>query len=188
MAILAGDALNTLAFQIIAEHNLALNVPSFLTVRVMGELAKALGVEGVVGGQVVDIESVGKEITIDQITYIHSHKTAALFEASVRAGAILGGCSESVLAAVTGYATHLGLAFQIVDDLLDVEGDPETTGKDGGLDAQAGKPTFPSVVGVPKARAFAREEAGRARESAAPLGSAAATLLEIVDYVIERES
>lgn len=188
LAILAGDALNTLAFQIIGERNQALGVPADLTVRTMTELARALGVEGVVGGQVVDIESVGKQLDLETITYIHLSKTAALFEAAVRSGGILGKASESQLEALTRYARHLGLAFQIVDDLLDVEGHTGTTGKDTGLDAQAGKPTFPAVAGVAVARQWALREADDARSALTPLGKSAQTLRDIVDYVIERES
>ncbi|MCL0063000.1 polyprenyl synthetase family protein [Peptococcaceae bacterium] len=146
MAILAGNALLTLAFELIAKN--ADTVPAELVLRVIREVAVAAGSKGLVGGQVVDIVSSSENVSKEVLEYIHRHKTGALLRAAVRCGAILGGADEKQLTALTTYAENLGLAFQIVDDILDVKGDSSKIGKSVGSDEKNKKATYPAVYGL----------------------------------------
>ena len=142
-AILAGDALLTYAFQVVADDK---TISSDVKVRLISELAKAAGPEGMVGGQVADLEGEGKTISLQQLEYIHRHKTGKLLQYSVRAGAILGEATEQQLMLLTLFSDYLGLAFQIRDDILDIEGDEQKIGKKVGSDIENDKSTYPSLL------------------------------------------
>ena len=187
VAILAGDALLTLAFKLVAA-NTAL-VPNPLVLRdVVTELADAAGTCGMVGGQVVDIESEGKTITAETLEYIHRHKTAALIRASLRVGALFAGGDAASVAAISEAGSDLGLAFQIVDDILDVEGTLAELGKSAGSDERKQKATYPALHGIEASRAEARTRIARAKERLATLGPGAVPLGGLADYILERRS
>ncbi|MBI2218246.1 MAG: polyprenyl synthetase family protein [Candidatus Rokubacteria bacterium] len=187
IAILAGDALLTLAFRAIADNGALVRDPAVVC-RVVADLADAAGTLGMVGGQVVDIESEGCEVGADTLDYIHTHKTAALIRASLRAGAMLGGASASQLAAVTTAGDCLGLAFQIVDDILDVEGNLAELGKTAGSDERKKKVTYPAFHGIEASRRRARELVDQARAALDPLGSPADPIKALCRFVLERRS
>jgi geranylgeranyl diphosphate synthase, type II len=187
VAILAGDALLTLAFRLVAE-NAALVTEPRVVCAVVAEIAEAAGTHGMVGGQVVDIESEGKTITRETLEYIHRHKTAALLRASLVVGARLGGGDATALAAMSDAGQSLGLAFQIVDDLLDVEGSLEALGKTAGSDARKQKATYPALHGLEASRREARELIGRAKTRLAVFGDRAAPIVALADFVVERKS
>ena len=179
MAILAGDALLTMAFDILAETR---------SPEVIREVARAAGVAGMVGGQVLDLKSEGEAIELDALRAMHRRKTGALIRASVRAGAILGNASEDQLESLTQYAEHLGLAFQIADDILDADGDAQAMGKNTGSDAAKQKATYVSIVGLDKSRRLLRETVRDAVQSLEPLGDAADSLAALAHYVAERKN
>jgi geranylgeranyl diphosphate synthase type II len=185
IAILAGDALLTNAF-----HLLTLcsdNFSSDLVMRVIAEISAAAGTFGMVGGQVADVEAEGKEISREDLDFIHSNKTGALFIASVRCGAILAGADAEQLEALTAYGRHLGLAFQIKDDILDITGDSAKLGKAVGSDVRKKKATFPALYGLEESSIMAEEESGRAIEIAEALGSRAQPLVALVHYLVSRD-
>lgn len=183
-AILAGDALQTLAFELCCDPALG---PADRRIALVAELARASGAEGMVLGQALDIaaETSPEPLTIDEITRLQAGKTGALIRFAATSGAILAGQDPAPLAA---YAKALGLAFQIADDILDVEGDPEKTGKRLGKDAGAGKATFVSLLGLDGARARARDLVAEAVAALAPYGAAGRNLAEAAEFVIARES
>lgn len=186
MAILAGDSLLTLAFQVLAELQ---GVRPEAQVRMMAELARASGtVGGMIGGQVADIEGEGQVPNAALLDSIHRAKTGALLCASVRMGAICAGASEGDLTALTAYGEHIGLAFQIVDDILDVEESSEALGKTAGKDADQGKITFPAVYGLEISRAMAQTECASAHASVAGFGKRALRLREIADMIVYRKN
>jgi geranylgeranyl diphosphate synthase type II len=142
-----------------------------------------------VGGQVIDMESEGRhDIDLPTVQYIHTHKTGALIKASVVSGALLGGASGDKLAAVTRYGEAVGLAFQIADDILDIEGTTEEIGKDAGSDQARGKATYPAVLGVAAAREAAREMMDEALRSLEIFGAEADPLREIARYIVQRKN
>lgn len=183
-AILVGDALLTLAFQLLAESRCPR--PGDV-VRVIREAALEAGTMGLIGGQVVDTLSEGREIDEKTLHYIHSHKTGALYRASVRTGAILAGAGEQQLAALTEYADNLGLAFQIKDDILDLEGDEKVIGKPVGSDVRNKKATYPAVFGLEQSREKASLAAARALAALESFGGEADFLRKLVRFVIERD-
>jgi geranylgeranyl diphosphate synthase type II len=184
MAILAGDALLTLAFRLIAE-----SPADPRAIRdVIVEVAEAAGTGGMVGGQVVDIESEGKAISADTLDYIHRCKTAALIRASLRIGAILAGAGPGPLATITEAGDRLGLAFQIVDDILDVEGSLAELGKSAGSDVRKQKATYPALHGIEASRKKARTLIDEAKVLLAPLGPPAEPIRLLADYILERKS
>ena len=187
MAILAGDALLTPAFRLVAE-NAAHVKDSRVICDVVAEIASAAGTGGMVGGQVVDIESEGKTITPETLDYIHTHKTAALIRASLRVGAMLAGARPAALEAISAAGHRLGLAFQIVDDILDVEGSLEELGKTAGSDERKQKATYPAVHGLDASRRRARTLLDEAQAALAPLGPAAQPVLALADFIFERRS
>lgn len=148
-AILAGDALQSLAFSALAKAPL----PAEARVAMLDSLAEAAGAPGMCGGQALDIDAVGRSLSVVQLKTMHSRKTGALIQASVRLGALAAGAADSILQRLDAYAAALGLAFQIKDDLLDVEADSATLGKTAGKDAAANKPTYVTVLGLDGARA-----------------------------------
>jgi geranylgeranyl diphosphate synthase type II len=151
------------------------------------EVAQAAGVLGMVGGQVADVESEGKVADLPMVRYIHAHKTGAMISVSVRVGAKLGGAKEEILNAMTSYGENLGLAFQIVDDILNVKGKTALMGKKTGSDLLKGKATYPSVLGVEESKRRANELVERAVDALSPLGPEADSLREIARFVITRE-
>lgn len=185
-AILAGDALLTEAFILLSREE---GGDAAAKLKVIHEIAAASGSRGMVGGQVVDMESEGKgEIDLATLSYIHTHKTGALIRASVRAGAILGGASVEQLKSLTRYAEAIGLAFQIADDILDVEGTTEELGKDAGSDEARGKATYPALVGLEASKARAAELVDMALEALAGFDDKAEPLRAIASYIVKRKS
>lgn len=187
-AILAGDALLTDAFRLLADDKANMAVPPATVLRVIELVARFAGSQGMVGGQVVDMESEGKEIDFPTLEYIHTHKTGGLILASVQAGALLGGGDEKQFAALTRFGGAAGLAFQIADDILDVVGDQAKLGKDIGSDQARGKATYPALLGLAEARQRASELVDIAIEALTPLGAQAKTLQELARYIVERNS
>lgn len=184
VAVLAGDALLTFAFELLSESKCP---DPERVVKVIGEVATGAGTMGLIGGQVVDTFSAGEEINEETIEYIHRHKTGALYRVSVRTGAILAGASEKQLASLTGYSEHLGLAFQIIDDILDIEGDEKKLGKPVGSDQKNKKVTYPSLFGIEKSRVKAKESADAAVYALNEFGREADFMRELVQFVIERD-
>ncbi|SPH23636.1 Farnesyl diphosphate synthase [Defluviimonas aquaemixtae] len=183
-AVLAGDALQTLAFELCTDPVLG---PADRRIELVRSLALASGAEGMVLGQALDIaaESAPRALTLDEITALQAGKTGALIAFAATAGAVLSNADRAPLAA---YARALGLAFQITDDILDVEGDPEKAGKRLKKDIAAGKATFVSLLGIDAAKARARELVAEAEEALASFGSAAEPLRQVARFVIEREA
>jgi len=185
MAILAGDSLLTWAFQVLAQ----LNAPAERKARLIEELSVASGtVGGMIGGQVADLEGEGKPPEPQLLETIHRAKTGALLRASLRMGAIYTGASDSQYHALSCYGEHVGLAFQIVDDILDVEESSEALGKTAGKDAAQGKITFPAVYGLERSHGMAQEECVRAHEVLSPFGERAMRLHELADMIVQRKS
>jgi len=195
VAILAGDALLTHAFEMLATtrgENDSVE-PAKLAkkdrrLRAIAVLAKAAGIDGMIGGQVIDLESEGRNVEPATLDLIHRKKTGALMGAAAHLGALLGGGSEEEIERLARYGRELGLAFQIVDDLLDVEGDPATLGKSAGKDRKAGKATYPGVHGLERARLRAQELAEKAIELVAPLGPKAEPLARLAERIVDRNS
>lgn len=189
VAILAGDALLTQAFILLSSPEMAAVVPSATLLQVIQEMASCAGSRGMVGGQVVDMESEGKhDIDLPTVQYIHTHKTGALIKASVKVGALLGGAAPGQLEALVRYGEAIGLAFQIADDILDIEGTTDELGKDAGSDQARGKATYPSVVGIGEARRRSAELLEMALQSIEGLDHRADPLREIARYVVARKS
>jgi geranylgeranyl diphosphate synthase type II len=185
MAILAGDALLTLAFQVLAQLDV---VPERRT-KLIAELATAAGtVGGMIGGQVADLEGEGKPPDAALLESIHRAKTGALLRASTRMGAIFAGATPAQYEALSCYGEHIGLAFQIVDDILDVEESSEALGKTAGKDAAQHKITFPAVYGLETSHQMAQEECARAHQVLEPFGEKAAGLHELADLIVRRKS
>ncbi len=183
IAILAGDALLTLAFQVLAQ----LDCEPGRKIRLVEELATASGtVGGMIGGQVYDLEGEGKHPTAALLEAIHRAKTGALLKASLRIGAIYAGADEDQLHALSCYGEHIGLAFQIVDDVLDVEQPSEALGKTAGKDAKQQKITFPAVYGLERSRAMAEEERLGARLVLRDFDERAERLRELADFIVRR--
>jgi len=187
MAILAGDALLTLAFRLIADNASRMNDPRMIA-RVVVDVADAAGTDGMVGGQVVDIESEGKDVSVETLEYIHRHKTAALIRVSLTAGATLAGGRPQELAAIRAAGESLGLAFQIVDDILDVEGSLAELGKSAGSDERKKKATYPAFHGLDVSKQKARTLIDEAKRLLDPLGPPAVPIRALADFVLERRS
>jgi farnesyl diphosphate synthase len=185
-AILAGDALLTLAFEVLADP--ATHPDAAIRVALVGALAAAAGGEGMVGGQMFDLEAEDLTLDLDQITRLQALKTGRLIKVSCAAGAILGAAPPAARAALDAYATDLGLAFQIADDLLDVEGSEAEVGKKVGKDADAGKATFVSLLGVAEARNRAARLADRAVAHLELFGKKADLLRDVARFVVERRT
>jgi farnesyl diphosphate synthase len=184
-ALLAGDALQTLAFQLLAEHAVADEPAAQLGM--LGLLAAAAGSRGMVGGQQVDLESVGRPLSVPELESMHIHKTGALIRAAVLLGAACGSAPEATRERLDHYAKTVGLAFQVVDDVLDAEASSATLGKTAGKDSRQGKPTYVSVMGLPRARELAQELRHNAHEALAPLGAGARRLRELADFIVLRK-
>lgn len=189
LAILAGDGLLTEAFKLISDIRFAPNLDPAARLAVIHEIATCAGTCGMVGGQVVDMESEGKAACdLATVQYIHTHKTGALIKASVVSGALLGGADDAELSAMRRYGEAAGLAFQIADDILDIEGTTSQIGKDAGSDQVRGKATYPAVMGLVAAKQEAQFMMDEAMLALEPFGSAAEPLREIVHYIVERKN
>jgi len=187
-AILAGDGLQTLAFEVLAD---AQRNPLEAEVRLsmISSLAKAAGPAGMVGGQAIDLGSVGQWLDQSALETMHRHKTGALIEASVRLGALASGEADSLtLRALQEYAQAVGLAFQVQDDILDVESDTATLGKTQGKDEANHKPTYPALLGLDNAKTYALELRDLALHALRPFGEAAEPLRDLARYIVERRS
>ena len=185
-ALLVGDALQTLAFQLLAEHRLA-DEPN-VQLEMVKLLAIAAGSRGMAGGQQIDLESTGKTLALPELEFMHIHKTGALIRAAVLIGAACGKpLDERERAGLDRYAKAVGLAFQVVDDLLDHEGSTATLGKTAGKDSRQGKPTYVSALGAPRARELAQELRGDAHAALATLGLRGARLASLADFVVLRK-
>jgi geranylgeranyl pyrophosphate synthase len=185
-AILVGDALQALAFSVLADHSMG-NVAPPVRLSMIRTLARAAGTAGMAGGQAVDLAAVGQVLTVDAVENMHRRKTGALIEGSVLLGAIGAGISSGPeFQALEQFGADIGLAFQIQDDILDVEGDSAVLGKTTGADAALSKPTYPSTVGLPAARDRARGLRDRAIASLAPLGTRSVPLVDLAQFVVSR--
>jgi geranylgeranyl diphosphate synthase type II len=187
-AILAGDALLTEAFRLLADAEANRGVDPAVSLRVIEAIARCAGSQGMVGGQVVDMESEGNPVDFATLQYIHTRKTGALILASIQAGAWLGGGNDEQVAALTRYGETAGLAFQIADDILDIIGDQRELGKDVGSDQARGKATYPALLGLSEARRRAGELRELAIAALQPLGTSAEPLRAIARYIVERTS
>ena len=176
MAILTGDALHATAFELLAEGG---------DIRVIADVAKAIGTQGLVGGQVFDMEAEGTSPTAEMVERIHLGKTAALLRASLRVGAIIAGAPEDKLSAISIYGEKMGLAFQIVDDILDITADQEALGKPIGSDQKRGKATYPALFGIEKSREMATKLI-EAAKSALDGNEGNEALLSIADFILKR--
>lgn len=184
-AILAGDALLTLAFETIA----ATPVDAERRAAMVTEVAKAAGtINGMVGGQVADLEAQGRQVLPEMLEYIHRSKTAALIRASVTAGALCAGASEDDVARLRRFGETIGWAFQVTDDILDVEESSAALGKTAGKDAAQRKATYPAVHGLRRSHEIASDLAARAIRELAPLGPRAARLREVAEYLVLRRT
>ncbi len=188
MAILAGDALLTMAFELCSrdEGDHGLTVGQQLTI--VRELAFGSGHQGMVGGQVMDIQAENQEVELSQLQKIHSYKTGQLIRTAVRIGGIIGGASSIQLQSLTGYAEDIGLAFQIADDVLNMVGTREELGKDAGTDEKRGKKTYPSFFGIDGARQLGNECVERAVNRLESFDHHADPLRHIATYIVERRS
>jgi geranylgeranyl diphosphate synthase, type II len=183
MAILAGDAMVTMAFEILATDAASSIIPTLVK-----ELAHASGPHGMIGGQVLDIDGEEKSLTLAQLQHVHRMKTGALLTASCRMGAIAAGASETQLAAVSEFGRHLGLAFQIIDDVLDVTSTPEQMGKATNKDAAKGKNTYPVLMGLEASQREAHHQLSLALDALKDFGADADGLRNLAKFVVEREA
>ncbi|MFA4915707.1 MAG: polyprenyl synthetase family protein [Syntrophales bacterium] len=188
IAVLTGDALLTEAFHLITRRDLMESFSPEKLLTVIRDIAEAAGYFGMVGGQVVDLQSEGKEADLETLDYIHSHKTGAMIIASVKAGALLAGAGKDEIGALSEYGRHVGLVFQIADDILNIEGDRTLLGKNTGSDASRGKITFPALIGVEESRKKSLELVEQALADIACFDDRARPLREIAGYVISRQS
>ncbi len=185
VAILAGDGLLAYAFEYVAINTK--NVPPERVLRVIAHLGRAVGAAGLVSGQVLDLESEGKSnISLETLNFIHNHKTGALLEACVVCGGILAGASEEDLQRLSRYANNIGLAFQIIDDILDVTATQEQLGKTAGKDEKAQKVTYPSLWGIEESRKKAQQLIETACAELEPFGEGAKPLLALAHFITSR--
>jgi len=187
VAILAGDALLSTAFEYVAKETKG--VPAERVVRVLAALGTSVGAVGLAGGQVLDLKSEGKAgVTMDTLTWIHTHKTAALLKAAVCSGAILAGATDEQIKQCEIYSLKIGLAFQVADDILDVTASTEDLGKTAAKDLDADKTTYPKLLGLERSKEVAQELVDEAKAALADFGDAAAPLNGLADYIINRSN
>jgi farnesyl diphosphate synthase len=184
-ALLVGDALQALAFQLLSEHRLADDAQAQLDM--MKTLAAAAGSRGMAGGQQIDLEATGKMLTLPELEFMHIHKTGALIRAAVSLGAACGSLEENQKQRLDRYAKAIGLAFQVVDDVLDYDASTATLGKTAGKDLRHGKPTYVSAIGLPQAKQLAEELRTEAHAAIADLGASARRLGEVADFIVLRK-
>jgi geranylgeranyl pyrophosphate synthase len=183
-AILVGDALQARAYELLAE---APDLRAEQKIQMVKVLAKAAGIEGMVGGQYIDIKATDSDISLDKLGEMHAMKTGALIRASLALGGIAADATEDQLTALDEYGQNIGLAFQVVDDILDVEGDSETLGKTQGKDAEANKPTYVKLLGLDGAKAEARRLLEAALDALSNFGESADHLRDLAKYIVERD-
>lgn len=187
IAILAGDGLLAYAFEYLAVHTKGVQADRLL--KVVARLGHAVAATGLVGGQVVDLESEGEtDVTLSTLNFIHTHKTGALLEAAVVSGAELSSADAQTLEKLTRYARNIGLAFQIIDDVLDITATCEELGKTAGKDLQAQKATYPSLWGIEESKRQAQQLVQEAKAMLVEFGDKALPLMAIADYITERKS
>lgn len=187
-AILAGDGLQSLAFEVLADPRRNPQDANLRLSMVLG-LARAAGPAGMVGGQAIDLGSVGQQLDQAALEVMHRHKTGALIEASVQLGALASGqADDAALRSLQNYARAIGLAFQVQDDILDVESDTATLGKTQGKDEANHKPTYPALLGLAAAKAYALELRDQALHALRPFGNSAEPLRELARYIVERRN
>ncbi len=179
LAVLGGDALCIFAYECLAGIGRA---------DIIAEISRALGTSGMIGGQVVDVESEGTKASRETLEYIHKNKTAALIRACVRMGAMLAGADNAAIARLSAYGDGVGLAFQVIDDILDEEGTTEQIGKDAGSDREKGKVTFPSVVGMEESKKYAKQLIDKANSEIASFGNRAEMLRALAEFIRVRIS
>lgn len=184
-ALLVGDALQTLAFDLLSAP--ALFASPERQLRALNVLARASGSRGMAGGQAIDLASVGREITLPELEVMHLHKTGALIRAAVMLGALAGDLEDGSLQHLDHYAKNIGLLFQVVDDVLDATADTATLGKTAGKDAANNKPTYVSLLGLAESRRLAGELAERAEASLESFGDRASRLRELARYIVSRQ-
>jgi len=188
VAILAGDALQSLAYHILT-HDQAITVSPLRRLDMIGTLTTATGSMGMAGGQAIDLAAVGQPMSIDELEYMHEHKTGALIRASVKLGALSKETvEEKIIETLDNYARCIGLAFQIRDDILDIEGNTATLGKTQGADSANNKPTYPALLGLDGAKRKAGELHEQALLFLEPLGASADPLRWISGYIVQREN
>ena len=187
MALLAGDGLLTEAFRMMTSNEISQRVSPAVLVQAVRLISLAAGYEGMVGGQVVDIQSEGKKPDLETVKYMHARKTGALITASVTAGAILGEAGEDAIGRIRSYGQKAGLAFQIADDILDIEGDSEILGKQTGADENKGKMTYPAVLGIDESKKIQSDLIQGAIRDLSDFGNKAEPLRQIARYIIERK-
>ncbi len=187
MAILAGDALQALAFELLADDR-AGGVAPAVQIAMLHSLGSACGAEGMAGGQALDLAAVGRPLSLAELEHMHACKTGALIRASVRLGALAAGADEGALRALDEYASAVGLAFQVRDDILDVEGESAVIGKTAGKDAAAAKPTFPSIIGLDASRTRLAKLTAAALDAITPWGERADLLRELAHYSANRRN
>ena len=188
IAILAGDALLTEAFYLMSGSDLVNGISPDRLLRIMHEISKAAGFFGMIGGQVIDLKSEGQDVTMETLNRIHTLKTEALITVSIRAGAIIAGADEHELRKLSEYGSKIGLAFQIADDILDIEGDQEILGKDTGSDREKMKVTFPALIGIESSKEKARGLIEEALTALASFDERAEPLRMIARFIVERKS
>lgn len=186
MAILAGDALLNYAFEVMLSSSLGKSNPEKY-LRAINEIAKSSGIYGMIGGQVVDVQSENEQIPKEKLDYIHNNKTAAIIIGCMRAGAIIGDANEEQIDEITKYAKNIGLSFQIVDDILDIVGDEVKLGKKVGSDINNNKSTYPSLLGLEKSKEIANELISEAKKRIEKLSENVEFLNGLADYIIARE-
>jgi geranylgeranyl diphosphate synthase type II len=186
MAILAGDALLTQAFILLSGEPSWARVDAKARLRVIHEIAQAAGSKGMVGGQVVDILQEDQEVDLPTLQYLHTHKTGTLIRACLRVGGILASAAPEQMEALTRYGERIGLAFQIVDDILDLEGSLEALGKRAGSDLRKKKATFPALVGIEESRQRAHRLVEEAKQALVVFGDRRVVLGAIADFVVTR--
>lgn len=186
MAILAGDALLTQAFILLSGESPAPGLAALARLSVINEIAQAAGSKGMVGGQVVDILQEDRDVDLATLLYLHTHKTGALIRACLRVGGIVASAGPEQMEALTRYGDRIGLAFQIVDDILDLEGSLEALGKRAGSDLRKRKATFPGLLGLEESRQRARSLVGEAKQALRVFGDRGAALGAIADFVVSR--
>jgi geranylgeranyl diphosphate synthase, type II len=188
VAILAGDALLTEAFELVARMHDNASISAEKIIRAIRIMTKAAGYRGMIGGQIIDLECENLEVDIATVEYMHIHKTGAMLSACLELGALLGGGSEAEIAALTKYGQHFGLAFQITDDLLDVEGDVALMGKTPGSDRAKNKKTYPAILGIAKSRESARLHVEEALRAISSFSESAEPLRAIARYLLVRQA
>lgn len=187
VAILAGDGLLNFAYELMLKETMKAGNRQGAYLAAMAEIAEAAGVHGMIAGQVVDLESEGTPVTLGTVDFIHAHKTGAMITAALTAGAMIGGADASGLDKMRHYGRNIGMAFQIIDDILDITGDQEKLGKDIGSDAEKQKSTYPSLLGLDRSRAIAQELLQESKAILEDFGDQGAFLRALSDFLANRE-